>query len=70
MEVLIVVIPISWMKRLRLSEIKQLAPKRVLSWQRIGNSNAELSEATCSPPLPAGWLNPEVRMSLTGNVVF
>lgn len=32
-EVLIVTIPILWMKNLRLSEIKQLAPTQVLSWQ-------------------------------------
>lgn len=32
-EVLIVTIPILWMKNLRLSEINQLAPKHVISWQ-------------------------------------
>ena len=43
-----------WMKRLRLSEFKQLAPKCVLSWQRVGASNAGLSKVTCSPQLPTG----------------
>ena len=63
-EVLIVIIPILWMKRLRLSEFKQLAPKCVLGWQRVGSSNAGLSKVTCSPRLPTG------RMSPIGNVVF
>ena len=57
-------LPILWMKRLRLSEFKQLAPKCVLGWQRVGNSNAGLSKVTCSPRLPTG------RMSPIGNVVF
>lgn len=41
------------MKNLRLSEVKQLAPKHVLSWQRICDLNAGLSEALCLPPCVA-----------------